>query len=134
MALIKEAKAFGRAQISAFVGGIVDYLIMLVCVEFLETHYVAGIVIGGIIGAVVNYSINRYWSFAGNKEGAQQQIGKFIIVVIGSILLKSAGTTLLTEVLHIDYKVSRLITDAVVSFGFNYVLQRYWVFRGQMRS
>lgn len=105
---------------------------MLVCVELFDTHYVTGIVIGGIIGAVVNYSINRYWSFAGNNEGAQQQIGKFIIVVIGSILLKSGGTTLLTEVLFIDYKVSRLITDAVVSFGFNYVLQRWWVFRGQM--
>lgn len=132
MAIKKEAKAFGKAQISAFLGGVVDYLIMLICVELLDTHYVTGIIFGGIIGAIVNYSINRYWSFAGNKQAAQQQIGKFVLVVIGSILLKSGGTTLLTEAFYIDYKVSRLITDAVVSFGFNYVLQRYWVFRGQM--
>lgn len=137
MALFKEAKAFGKAQVSAFTGGVVDYLLMLVCVELLNTHYVTGIVIGGIVGAVINYSINRYWSFAGStvsskKENAQLQIGKFVFVVIGSILLKSGGTTLLTEVFQIDYKVSRLITDAIVSFGFNYVLQRYWVFQGQM--
>ncbi len=132
MAVLKEAKAFGKAQISAFVGGVVDYLLMLICVEWFHTHYITGIIVGGFIGAVVNYSINRYWSFAGHKQGAQQQIGKFILVVIGSILLKSGGTTLLTEVFHIDYKISRLITDAIVSLGFNYVLQRYWVFRGQM--
>ena len=134
MAVIKEAKAFGKAQVSAFAGGLVDYLLMLICVEWLHTHYITGIIFGGIIGAIVNYSINRYWSFAGIKQGFQQQIGKFIFVVIGSILLKSGGTSLLTEVFQIDYKVSRLITDAIVSFGFNYVLQRYWVFRGQMGS
>lgn len=133
--LNKEGGAFGKAQISAFVGGMIDYFVMLFFVECLALHYVIGIFSGGIIGAIVNFSINRYWSFnRGRQKSLKRQLGKFCFVVIGSIILKSSGTTLLTEGLSIDYRISRIITDVIVSFGFNYSLQRFWVFGQQMKS
>ncbi len=134
MTLIKEITSFSRAQLSAFAGGLVDYGVMLICVEIFATHYIFGIVSGGIIGAIVNYTINRYWSFKGHNEQAHHQLGKFIIVVVGSILLKSGGTSFFTEIIKIDYRVSRLLTDLIVSFGFNYTLQRFWVFKNQIKT
>lgn len=119
-----------RSQVSAFCGGVVDYSIMLILTEFFGVHYALSIVIGGAFGAMVNYTANRRWTFEGTTEPKKTQIPKFITVVIGTIFLKSTGTYLFTEFLHIDYKISRLIVDLFVAFGFNFTLQKYWVFRG----
>ncbi|WP_214225493.1 GtrA family protein [Pedobacter sp. B4-66] len=123
---------FAKAQLSAFTGGIVDYLVMILCTELLGIHYTISIAIGGIVGAVVNFSVNRYWTFTTAKAShapVGQQLIKFIFVVGGSILLKSSGTYLFTNWLKLDYKICRVIVDIIVSLGFNYVLQKYWVFR-----
>lgn len=121
-------KIFAKAQASAFIGGIVDYLTMIVFTELFHIHYTISIAIGGIIGAIVNFSINKYWTYQSNHS-VGRQIVKFILVLIGSILLKSGGTCLFTNWLNIDYKISRIITDIFVSFGFNFLLQKYWVFK-----
>ncbi len=123
---------FAKAQFSAFAGGIIDYLVMLACTELLHIHYTISIAIGGIVGAVFNFSVNRYWTFnasEASKNPVGGQLLRFIFVVTGSILLKSSGTWLFTTYLHIDYKISRIIVDIIVSLGFNYVLQSYWVFK-----
>ncbi len=121
-------KIFAKAQASAFIGGLVDYVVMIAFTELLHIHYTVSIVIGGIIGAFVNFSINKYWTYQFNNA-VGGQIVKFILVVIGSILLKSRGTYLFTNWLNIDYKISRIITDIFVSLGFNFLLQKYWVFK-----
>ena len=120
---------FLKAQASAFIGGIVDYLIMIACTELLGIHYTISILISGCIGAIVNFSINRYWTFDATRVTLKKQLPKFVLVVLGSILLKSSGTYLLTNLSLIDYKISRLIIEVIVSLSFNYTLQKYWVFR-----
>lgn len=119
---------FLKAQASAFIGGISDYLIMVLCTEVFGIHYTISIAIGGIIGAVVNFSINRKWTYRAEDGKLNSQLIKFILVVFGSIFLKSAGTYLLTTWLNVDYKITRIIVDLIVSLGFNYTLQTYWVF------
>jgi len=128
----KSIYVFVKAQFSAFAGGIIDYLVMLGCTELLHIHYTISIAIGGVIGAVFNFSVNRYWTFNAAKA-SQNPVGgqliRFIFVVAGSIALKSSGTWLFTTYLHLDYKIGRIIVDIIVSLGFNYILQTYWVFR-----
>ena len=118
---------------SAFIGGMTDYAIMVFFTEAFQVHYTVSIVIGGVIGAVVNFSLNHKWTFrSGNeayKNSMRKQLLKFVLVVINSIFLKSTGTYAITNFLGIDYKISRIITDLFVSIGFNYTLQRYWVFK-----
>lgn len=122
---------FFKAQLSAFTGGIVDILTMIFCTEVMGVHYTLSIALGGIVGALVNFSINRNWTFKTNTQrngSIDRQLFRFCIVVGGSILLKSTGTFGLTESLKIDYRLSRILTDIVVSLGFNYTLQKHWVF------
>lgn len=125
---------FLKAQASAFVGGLVDYLVMIVCTEAFGIHYTLSILISGSIGAIVNFSINRKWTFQAEKGNLKYQVPKFIVMVIGSILLKSGGTYLITNWLNINYKIGRILTDLIVSLGFNYTLQNYWVFRKEETS
>ncbi len=125
----KSILVFGKAQVSAFVGGLFDYSVMVFCTEVFKIHYTNSIVIGGLLGALVNFSINKYWTYQAKELSLASQLIKFYLVVAGSIFLKSSGTFLLTENLHIDYKITRLIVDLFVSIGFNFMLQKYWVFR-----
>ena len=120
---------FLKAQVSAFVGGMVDYTIMIISTELFGIHYTLSILISGSIGAIVNFSINRKWTFHAETGNLKYQVPKFIAMVVGSIFLKSGGTYLFTNWLSIDYKISRVITDIIVSLGFNYTLQNYWVFK-----
>jgi putative flippase GtrA len=59
---------------------------------------------------------------------------RFLFVVVSSIGLKMFGTFLLTNYAHIDYRISRIITDMIVSIFYNYMLQRYWVFRDSAKT
>lgn len=120
---------FFKAQASAFIGGISDYIIMVFCTGVFGIFYPISIVIGGICGAVINFSINRKWTFKAENGHLNKQLVKFITVVFGSICLKSGGTYLFTTWSHIDYKITRIIVDLIVSLGFNYTLQKYWVFK-----
>jgi putative flippase GtrA len=131
--LFERILVFAKAQVSAFIGGITDYAIMVFITEVFHVHYTISIAIGGIIGAVVNFSLNRYWTFPTKelryKNSINKQLLKFVLVVINSILFKSSGTYLVTTFLKIDYKISRVIVDLFVSIAINYNLQRHWVFK-----
>ncbi len=122
-------RIFFKAQLSAFFGGIADYLIMILLTEYAGIFYTYSIMISGALGAVVNFSLNRYWTFKSVDEKKRTQLARFIFVVLGSIALKSSGTYLITEYLNLDYRISRLCVDAVVSLGFNFTMQKYWVFK-----
>ncbi len=120
---------FGKAQASAFIGGMFDYAIMIALTEYGHLFYTKSIIISGLFGAVINYSLNRYWTFKKRDESKRRQLQRFVLVVLGNIALKSSGTYALTKLLGFDYKLSRLCLDALVSLGFNFTLQKYWVFK-----
>ncbi|GGH23416.1 GtrA family protein [Sphingobacterium alkalisoli] len=127
--MFPKVKEFLKAQVSAFVGGLVDYGIMLFCKEILDFTISTSIVISGGIGAIVNFTINRFWTFKKEEVPVVNQLWKFILVVVGSIMLKSQGTPLLSSLTGIDYRITRLIVEVIVSLGFNFTLQKYWVFK-----
>ncbi|CAM3549679.1 GtrA family protein [Flavobacterium chungbukense] len=128
----KSVYTFLQAQVAAFVGGVIDYGLMILLTEVFKLHFAFSILISGTVGAIINFSINRFWVFK-NKSGysshINSQLFKFALVVLGSISLKSFGTLVFQKVFQIDYKIGRLITDSFVSYGFNYPLIKYWVFR-----
>jgi putative flippase GtrA len=131
--MLRRLKIFAKAQFSAFMGGMCDYLIMIFLTERMGVYYPLSIAVSCILGAVVNFSLNKKWSFYAKEAGygfsLLQQLWRFLLVVGSSIMLKILGTYCITTFVHIDYKISRIITDIVVSLCFNYVLQHYWVFK-----
>ncbi|MDR2802553.1 MAG: GtrA family protein [Prevotellaceae bacterium] len=131
--MFKQLIIFFKAQLSAFIGGLCDYGIMIFLTELVGIHYTLSIAVACVLGAVVNFSLNKTWSFYSRnksyKFSSTQQLLRFAFVLVSSILLKISGTYLLTSFAGIDYKISRIITDIIVSLCYNYVLQRFWVFQ-----
>ena len=122
-------KEFLRVQLSAFLGGLFDFGIYTLCFRLFDLSGVLSNVISGSLGAVVNFTINRYWSFKSDQVSLVSQLWKFVLVVLGSIALKSAGIYLLVDYYGVHYLLSKVVVELVVSLGFNYCLQRWWVFR-----
>ncbi|WP_421943214.1 GtrA family protein [Pedobacter sp.] len=133
----KEVKTFLKAQVSAFSGGITDYGIMIFLTEIVHIHFTISILISGTIGGIVNFYINRLWAFknqVGYVVSPPNQFIRFFSVVIISITLKSSGTYILHRLVNIDYRIGRVIIDLLVSYGFNYPMMRYWVFKNLSSS
>lgn len=124
-----KLKVFLKSQFSGFIGGVIDFIVMLLMTEIFGWHYVNGIILGAIIGAIVNYYINRRWAFKAREEAVQSQLFKFFLVACGSLILKCLGTYSLTEYVAVDYRIARLIMDLMVSWCFNFVLMYFWVFK-----
>jgi putative flippase GtrA len=131
--MLRSILVFSKAQISSFIGGVVDYGVMIALTELLHIHYTISIVFGGIVGAAVNFSVNRVWGFYSKETPYRysvfQQLIMFCPMVFGSIALKSGGTFLLTSLTKIDYKFTKLAVDALVSVFFNFMLQKHWIFK-----
>ncbi|HOM63575.1 MAG TPA: GtrA family protein [Dysgonamonadaceae bacterium] len=129
----KQILTFSKAQFSALAGGLLDYGTMIFVTEVFHIHYTIGIVIGGILGALVNFFLNKKWTFNSENESYQsslpKQLLKFTVTALNSIFLKSYGTFILTTVLVLDYKITRIMVDLIVSIFFNYTLQKQWVFK-----
>jgi len=135
--ILNQLFVFAKAQFSAFVGGLTDYAIMIFFTEVFHVHYTISIAIGGVIGALVNFTLNKQWTFRSKSipytSSLKKQLLKFIVVVINSIVLKSSGTYLVTTFLGFDYKISRIFIDLFVSIIFNYNLQKFWVFKKKIK-
>ncbi len=128
----KSILTFLQAQVAAFLGGLTDYGLMILFTEVFKLHFTFSILISGTVGAIINFSINRLWVFknqCGYSNPINNQLFKFALVVLGSISLKSLGTLLMQKIFQLDYRIGRLVTDIFVSYGFNYPLIKYWVFR-----
>ena len=108
---------------------------MILGVEVFGWELFWSLACGGVVGAVINFSLNRYWTFrssdpkAGYTSSLKGQLLRFTLTVAGSILLKYLGTYALQRYAGVDYKLGKLAADLVVSVLFNYTLQRFWVFR-----
>ena len=122
-------KEFLKAQLSAFIGGLTDFCIYSLAYKiFLLSAPLSNVISGGI-GAVVNFSINRSWSFSSSEKPIASQLWKFVIVVIGSIFLKTVGIYFLVDVHKFHFLLSKLIVEIIVSLGFNFTFQKFWVFK-----
>jgi putative flippase GtrA len=121
-------KTFAKAQLSSFIGGIVDYLTMIFFTEVAGVFFAYSVIIGGFVGAIINFIVNRRFTFLAREGKKRKQVPRFVIMVLGSIFLKTYGTYILTTFGSIDYKISRIMVDITVALGFNFPMQKFWVF------
>ncbi len=98
--------------------------------------------IGAFVGGVVNCVINYRFTFHATGIPWKSVVVKFALVWVGSLLLNSYGTHALYYLFTrwdwlIDmgfrpdgfFAAARLLTSLIVSLVWNFLLQRYFVFR-----
>ena len=121
--------SFSLSQIAAITATVVDFALLFALTELLHVWYVVATALGAVAGAVVNFWINRQWSFAATHAGWHGQALRYSLVSAASALLNAGGTWLVTEQGHIHYAVSVVAVSLFVGVVFNFPLHRYYVFR-----
>ncbi|MCF6171111.1 MAG: GtrA family protein [Bacteroidales bacterium] len=124
----KILTSFFRYNVVAILATIVDFLIFVFLTEVFELWYVAATFISAVSGGIAAFILNRNWAFMSREGHLSQQAKKYFLVWGSSILLNTAGLYLLVENTNIDAIISKIIVSVIVGLGFNFLMNRFFVF------
>ena len=96
--------------------------------ERFGTGLIVATTTGYLVGAVVNYVLNRRFTFAQSKAGLEAE-PRFATVVLLGMALNAGIMALLARVApDVDYLLRQCLATGTV-LVFNFVLNRAWTFR-----
>lgn len=121
--------SFVRAQITAMLATTVDFSIMIGLKELLNMWYLFAVIIGTLMGGMVGFSLGRNWAFISKETKPIYQAKKYFVVMVGSFMLNVGGVFLLVESMNLQYIVAKVVVAVIVGIGWNFMLQRYYVFK-----
>lgn len=133
---------FLRSIVSSQTASWIDLGIGFALFEWLKLEPWLSTAIGAIAGGIVNCIINYRFTFHAQGVSWRAVIIKYMMVWIGSILLNSVGTQGVYYLINGwhwlenlgftsggNYAAARLFVSLMVSWFWNFVLQRYFVYR-----
>ncbi|WP_163997624.1 GtrA family protein [Pyxidicoccus caerfyrddinensis] len=122
-----EKAIYGLNAVAGAVATAADFALVLVLVEWLSVLPAWATVVGSVLGAVVNYSINRVLTFK-STAAVSRQLARYAVVSGTSALLNAGGVALFTLHPQLPYALGWWLVRGVVYFAWNLPLQRDYVF------
>jgi putative flippase GtrA len=119
---------FFKFQVTSFTASVVDFLLTVLLVEIAGLWYLFANIIGVISGGTTNFILNKSWTFQSRNVLVHKQAVRYFHVWTGSLILNTLGMYLLTSLLNIDYIISKVFVSFSVGLGFNYPMQKKYVF------
>lgn len=135
---------FLRSAVSSQASGWVDLVASFVFFYWVFNHHLAWLAtgIGVVLGGVVNCLLCYKFTFRAENCPWEAVVVKYALVWIGNLILNAGGTDLLNILLqkwHIleelgfksagYYSTARIVMSLLVSWFWNFVLQRNFVYR-----
>lgn len=124
-----DYRTFLKAQCTSLAASGVDYVVYGLLYYVFGIWYLAATVTGLVAGGIVSFMMGRNWVFQKGKRSMKIQALLYIAVWYGSLLLNTAGVYLVTEGLHIDPTISKILVSVAVGISYNYLLQKHLVFK-----
>ena len=120
-----QALKYGLA---AFGGFLADYGALIMLKEWLGLHYLVAVPIAFLIGIAVNYLIGIWFVFRRGSLSLVKEVALFLVISLLALAITEGSMYLLTDMIHIDYRISRLISG-VVTYLFNFFSRRQLLYR-----
>ena len=133
---------FLRSGLSSQASGWFDFAVCFVLFAWADMSAWLSTAVGAFAGGIMNCIINYRFTYHASGLDKRAVAVKFILVWTGSLLLNSFGTEALYWLISdwdwlemIGFKkdgyfaAARLFVSLVVSWGWNFMLQRYFVYR-----
>ncbi len=103
-----------------------QYLILVMLVNFGGARPVAASAVGYGLGACVGYLLNYHFTFVSQRKHLVT-LARFAIVAVAGLMLNSVIVAFTNEGLGFHYLVAQLIATALV-LGWNFIANRLWTF------
>jgi putative flippase GtrA len=126
--VVKIPRTLPRSIVTSLCTTVLDFGVLTGAVELFHVNYVVATWMGTVVGSLSNFSINKRWAFRGSPLGLRRQLLRFLLVQAGSSALQTLGVWLLTRFGGLPYLGSKTVIAALVALGWNYPLNRYFVF------
>jgi len=121
--------SFLRYNIVAVLATGFDFITLIALTELVGLWYLFSTVTGAVLGAIAAFLLGRYWVFVSKESKMEHQAFRYFLVAAGSVLLNSSGVYFFTEVVDLQYIISKVITAVLVAVCYNYLMSRYFVFK-----
>ncbi len=121
--------SFSKAQIAALIATAVDFSCLIILVELFSLWYPYATAIAALSGAITNFLLGRHWSFVATGDHWKQQAIRYGWVSLGSLMLNTMMVYGITEMMGVQYVVSKIVASVIIGIAFNYPLHRYYVFK-----
>ncbi|MEP7279682.1 MAG: GtrA family protein [Bacteroidota bacterium] len=120
---------FLKAQTASLVASAADFMITVLLVELAGMQQLPASIEGTISGGIINFIINRSWTFSGSQKNTQVQAMRYIMVWSGSLVLNAFGFYLVNHYTGLHYTLSKILISILVGILYNYFLQKRFVFK-----
>jgi putative flippase GtrA len=121
-----QMQFFRFASVGA-IGTLAHYVLLVMLVEMLRTNEVAASTAGATLGALVNYLLNRRYTFRSKKRHGEA-LTKFLIIAALGLTLNSLLMLIFVEILNIYYLLAQVLSTGLVLI-WNFLGNRFWTFR-----
>lgn len=121
--------SFLKYNVTAIAATAADFLVLILFTELFKFWYLIAGTLGAISGGITAFILSRNWTFDGKEANIFKQAVKYVIVWLTSILLNITGLYILVNHFGYQYIISKIIIAIVVGIGFNYYMQKHFIFK-----
>lgn len=104
-----------------------QYLVLVIAVEFFATRADLGSALGYLFSAGVSYVANRRYTFNSDAPHAQAAF-RFVVILLAGLTLNTLCMSLLAEHWGVPYIAAQLIATAIATV-WNFLGHALWSFR-----
>ncbi|MBR9976601.1 MAG: GtrA family protein [Bacteroidetes bacterium] len=126
-------RAFLKFQTSSVLSTLLDYSITIFLTEVLSVLYTLSSACGLLSGGIINFLLNKNWVFEYRGKQEFRLLRLYVAVWATNLFMNTIGLYMLTEMVRMDYRISKILTSVVVGVLLSYFAQRRIVFRPQQR-
>ena len=112
-----------RSAASGVAGTVVDFTAMACFVEIMRLGYGIAAASASLVGAVLCFALNRYWAFGDVSPLRADQLARFALIVLGTMLMVATTVHVLAGTLHVAYLAAKAIAAVVVFAIWTYPMQ-----------
>ena len=121
-------KTLLRSQVSAFIASAIDFMLTIFLVEVPGAAAGIANIAGNVAGGIVNFFINRQWTFMATQREVGMQALKYLVVWLGYIGLSYVAIVVGTEWLNIHYLIVKIVSAIALGLAYNYLLHKHFVY------
>lgn len=118
---------FSNFSLVGLVGTVAHYAILVLLVEAFGIHAVPASIAGAVLGAAVNYGLNRRYTFKSSSPHLSAA-PRFFVTAIAGFLLNGLLMWLAVDKFGAHYLASQAMVTVIVLF-WNFASSRIWVFK-----
>ena len=108
------------------IGTAAHYALLVMLVEMLGANAVTASTAGATLGALVNYLLNRRYTFRSDKRH-REALAKFLIIAALGLALNASFMFVFVEILGLYYLLAQVISTGLV-LVWNFAGNKFWTF------